>query len=410
MTFDRPLCFVVMGFGLKTDFETGRTLDLNATYEAIIEPAVTEAGLRCVRADEIVHSGVIDAKMYETLYRADLVIADISTGNVNAVYELGVRHALRPYSTIIMKEQDGRLHFDLDHVHIFQYQHLGKDIGAREAVRAKKELLKLILSVLAAKTADSPVYQWLPKLNHPRLSDEAIDQFVDDAEAHERRLSAHLRAGKQASHASRHADAAAAFQIAHELNPDEPFLVQQWALAVYKSKSPNEEAALSRGLDIIKLLQPDTSNDPETLGITGAIYKRLWLLKQERQALDKAIEYYRRGFEIRRDYYNGENLATCLDFRTKVQTDPSEVIYDQMTASKVRESLILILTEAVKSEFFEDRPDRKWVFATLANCSFALGDIENGDHNEALFRKEHPADWEIETYEAGKLAVLGRRS
>lgn len=408
MTLERPLCFVIMGFGLKTDFETGRTLDLNATYEAIIEPAVSEAGLRCVRADEIIHSGVIDAKMYEALYRAELVIADISTGNVNAVYELGVRHALRPHSTIIMKEQEGRLHFDLDHVNMFQYHHLGEDIGAREAARAKKALFRLIRSVMPAKTADSPVYQWLPKLNQPRFSDEEIEKFVDHSEAHEHRLSAQIKTGKQANSASRHADAAAAFKVAHELSPDEPFLVQQWALAVYKSKSPNEELALLEGLDIIKTLQPDTSNDPETLGITGAIYKRLWLLNQERGALDKAITYYRRGFEIRRDYYNGENLATCLDFRTKVQADPQEANYDRMNASKVRQSVVTILTEYMEAESFEDRPDRKWVFATLANCSFALGDLASGNHYESLFRNERPANWEIETYEAGKRTLFGK--
>ncbi len=408
MTLDRPFCFVIMGFGLKTDFETGRTLDLNATYEAIIEPAVTEAGLRCVRADEIIHSGVIDAILYETLYRADLVVADISTGNVNAVYELGVRHALRPYSTIIMKEKEGRLHFDLDHVNTFQYQHLGEDIGAREAVRAKKALLKLIQSVMAAKSTDSPVYQGLPKLKQPRFSDEEIEKFVVDSEAHEQRLSTQIKVGKQASADSRHTAAAAAYKIAHTLSPDEPFFVQQWALAVYKSKSPNEEAALLEGLKIIMALQPDTSNDPETLGITGAIYKRLWLLKQDCEALDKAIAYYRRGFEIRRDYYNGENLATCLGFRAKIQPDPSEENYDRMTASKVHRSLVAILTETVSAESFKDRSDRKWIFATLANCNFAIGDMENGIHYENLFRSEQPAAWEIETYETGKMAALNQ--
>lgn len=406
MSEARPFCFVIMGFGRKTDFETGRTLDLNATYEAIIEPAVTAAGLRCIRADEIVHSGLIDEKMYEALYRADLVVADISTGNVNAVYELGVRHALRPYSTIIMKEQEGRLHFDLDHVNTFEYRHLGEDIGAREAARARTALSELVRSVVAAKSADSPVYKWLPKLKQPRFSDEEIEQFVDDTEAHERRLSAKLKVAQDAISASRFSEAAAAFKITHELSPDEPFLVQQWALATYKSKSPSEETALLQGLDIIKTLQPDTSNDPETLGITGAIYKRLWLLQQEREALDKAITYYRRGFEVRRDYYNGENLATCLDFRSKTQTDSSEADYDRRTALKVREALIVILTEGVQAESFTDRPDRKWVLATLANCSFALGDIEKGNRYEALFRQEQPADWEVETYEAGKAAAL----
>ena len=37
---EAPLCFVVMGFGKKTDYESGRTLDLNATYEAIIKPSM----------------------------------------------------------------------------------------------------------------------------------------------------------------------------------------------------------------------------------------------------------------------------------------------------------------------------------------------------------------------------------
>ena len=89
-------CFVVMGFGKKTDFETGRTLDLDKTYKGIIKGAVTDAGLKCIRADEIKHSGPIDAPMYEQLLNADVVVADLSTSNKNAYYELGVRHALRP--------------------------------------------------------------------------------------------------------------------------------------------------------------------------------------------------------------------------------------------------------------------------------------------------------------------------
>ena len=408
MTEGRPFCFVVMGFGVKTDYETGRTLDLDATYEAIIEPAVTDAGLRCIRADEFVHSGVIDRRMYEALYRADLVVADISTGNVNAVYELGVRHALRPYSTIIMKERDGRLHFDLDHVVIFRYEHLGADIGAREATRARRELAELVGSIMAAKEADSPVYQWLPRLQQPKLSEEEVEAMVDDTEAHERRMSAFVRSGKEASSASRHADAAEAFAKAHALSPEEPYIIQQWALATYKSRSPSDEAALLEGLEIIGALRPNKSNDPETLGITGAMHKRLWMLKSERGSLDKAIEYYGRGFEVRRDYYNGENLATCLDYRSKVQRDPAEGDYDRRTASKVRESIVWNLEKAIEADSFRERTDRKWVFATLANCHFALGNIAAGDRFEARFHKERLADWEVETYEAGKAAAQER--
>lgn len=72
-------CFVVMGFGKKTDFETGRVLDLDQSYKNLIKPAVEAAGLKCIRADEIVHSGLIDVPMYEQLLNADVVVADLST-------------------------------------------------------------------------------------------------------------------------------------------------------------------------------------------------------------------------------------------------------------------------------------------------------------------------------------------
>ena len=92
---NKKICFVVMGFGKKKDPETNRTIDLDQTYQQIIRPAVESSGLECVRADEITETGIIDRSMYALLYRADVVIADISTYNPNAIYELGVRHTLK---------------------------------------------------------------------------------------------------------------------------------------------------------------------------------------------------------------------------------------------------------------------------------------------------------------------------
>ena len=69
-------CFVVQGFGRKTDYTDGRELDLDASY-AVIKEAVEAAGHECLRADEIKHSGTIDQPMYEYLLRSDMVIADL---------------------------------------------------------------------------------------------------------------------------------------------------------------------------------------------------------------------------------------------------------------------------------------------------------------------------------------------
>ena len=52
-------CFVIMGFGEKTDFQSNpqRVLNLDRTYENIIKPAVEEAGhhLRSRRRDHSFH-------------------------------------------------------------------------------------------------------------------------------------------------------------------------------------------------------------------------------------------------------------------------------------------------------------------------------------------------------------------
>ena len=60
-------CFVVMGFGIKTDYVSGRKLDLNKSYKYLIKPVVESKGIECVRADEILHSGSIDVQMYKEL-------------------------------------------------------------------------------------------------------------------------------------------------------------------------------------------------------------------------------------------------------------------------------------------------------------------------------------------------------
>ena len=148
MADGKKTCFVVMGFGKKTDYQTSRVLDLDKSYQYIIKPAAEEAGLECKRADEIIHSGLIDVPMYDQLLTADVVIADISTSNANAFYELGVRHALRPYTTITIAEDKMTFPFDVSHLAVRKYHHLGEGIDFGEVVRVKGELTKAIQAIL----------------------------------------------------------------------------------------------------------------------------------------------------------------------------------------------------------------------------------------------------------------------
>lgn len=403
----KRMCFVIMGFGKKTDFASGRTLDLDMTYKNIIKPAVIEAGFECVRADEIQDSGLIDKSMYALLMQSDLVIADISTYNPNAIYELGVRHAVRPFSTIIMKEEKGKIPFDIDHSRIFQYTHLEDDIGASEAERCQKALISLIKELSKNESTDSPLYEYIKGINPPTIPKAEYNAIITDLAEREKHIFALVERAKELMEENNFSDAAKIWDKASEKVENEPYFIQQKSLCIYKSKLPSEKTALMDALAVISELEPDGSTtDPETLGITGAIYKRLWFLDKDVEQLKRAINYYGKCFKIREDYYTGENYAQCLEFMSKEEsTDDEEKIYFKIEAKRTREKIISNLEDNLLEENFDSRVDKKWIYGTLANCNLSLSNGKDASKYEKLFMDESPLDWEIETYEESKKQI-----
>jgi hypothetical protein len=232
MRKQKPICFVIMGFGKKTDPSNGITYDLNKTYSNIIRPSVIEAGFECVRADEIKDSGLIDKSMYALLMQADLVVADITTYNPNAIYELGIRHAVRPYSTIILKEKNGQIPFDLDHNRMFMYSHLGVDIGVDEAKRCKQELIILIKNISKTKNTDSPLYEFIKDINPPKLPKKEYLSIINELAEQEKYIFAIVEKAKEAMNESVFITASKYWEKANTLVSNEPYFIQQRALCV----------------------------------------------------------------------------------------------------------------------------------------------------------------------------------
>jgi hypothetical protein len=420
----KGVCFVVMGFGKKTDFETGRTLDLDKTYKYIIKPAVIDAGLECTRADEVPHSGVIDVPMYESLLTADVVIADLSTSNKNAFYELGVRHALRPHTTIVICEDGAKsFPFDVNHVLIRQYHHMGEGIDFGEVQRFRADLTKAIQDIFGQNPPpnDSPVYTFLNGLTPPALARamqgvaeevaraapvvgaaaqtggliySEIMQQIDEAQSDgdfvtAKALLSRLRK-KMKEAASKAAEEARNNGRADVLErPEDPYIIQRLALVTYKSKSPSPQRALEEARDLLGALSPETSNDTETLGLWGAVHKRLWESSGNRVYLIDAVRGYERGFHLRNDYYNGINFAYLLNVlasdsagRTS-DADGSEeaiqlradAIASFVDAGKIRGEVLKICETVLETEKLS-RDDKYWVLATAAEAYLGIGDHE----------------------------------
>ncbi|HKH45597.1 MAG TPA: tetratricopeptide repeat-containing protein [Thermoanaerobaculia bacterium] len=407
-------CFVVMGFGKKTDFETGRVLDLDKSYRNMIKPAVEAAGLQCIRADEIVHSGLIDVPMYEQLLNADVVIADLSTSNKNAFYELGVRHALRPFTTVVISE-DGikTFPFDVNHVAVRQYHHLGEDIGFDEVMRFRQLLTQAIVEITkkSPRPKDSPVYTFLNGLNPPALAavvQAAVQAVVETGPKPESAPesapkaddSTHSVLMQQVDDAQKRGDFVTAKSLLGVIRgmmkgkdpnrPENPYIIQRLALITYKSKFPTEEAALKEAHELLASLDPATSNDTETLGLWGSVHKRLWDLTKDRGQLDEAIRGYERGYYLRNDYYNGINLAFLLNCRAAEATDPAEAVADFVQARRVRKEVLTICEQwlaanpvpdassASPEAVLQAQKNQYWVLATLGEAYLGLGDEVKG--------------------------------
>lgn len=392
-----------MGFGKKTDPSTGKTLDLDKTYKNIIQPAVLLSEFECVRADEIQDSGIIDRSMYALLIQSDLVIADISTFNPNAIYELGIRHAVKPFSTIVIKEREGRVPFDLDHTRTFKYTHLGEDIGSDEAERCVKDLSILINSITKNQQADSPLYEFFNSIEPPKLPEGEFKSIITELADKEKHIFAMVEKAKNLMEENDFSNAYKYWDKASKIIESETYFVQQKSLCRYKSKEPSERLALTDALTIIEDLLP--SIDPETLGIIGAIYKRLYLLNNDIEFLNRAIESYSKGWNINENYYTGENYAFCLNLKSKEIEQSDEKIYCNFEAKKTRQKIIQNLENQVNDDEFQNRTDIKWIYATLSHCYLSIEMNDKALEFENKFL-ENSLDWEKDTFENSKKQLI----
>lgn len=403
-------CFVLMGFGEKVDYKTNRTLDLDKTYRLIRE-AVEQAGLECIRADDIVHAGVIDKPMYENLLSADIAIADLSTSNENAIYELGVRHALRPHTTIVLAEKQFKFPFDLNHLVIRSYEHLGTGIDYEEAERLKREIVTAISTIMDKQDVDSPVYTFLPDLQPPSIEAAARASWTSrvgpaagseapaaEAPAASEKFSPLLDLFREAKKESDWVLARGFLEKLREITPDDPYLIRQHALVTYKSKQPSVPESLQEAHRILQALHPETSANPETLGLWGAVHKRLWDATRDRSALDEGIAAYERGFYMKLDHYTGINYVFMLNERANQQTDPEEATADRLIARRVARQLLTIVETEIatmprdETGAVQHEKDRYWREATRVEALCVLDDPRFAEARDALYARA-PEPW-----------------
>jgi len=370
-----PLCFVLMPFGTKKD-ENGKTIDFIKIYNDFIKPSIEEAGLEPIRADEEQIAGIIHKPMYERLMLCEYAVADLSTANANVFYELGIRHAIRPHSTISIFTSDTKLPFDISFLRSLPYD---RELHNLESL--KKELTMKLLHGRENKLIGSPLFQLVDGLKPSDIEHIKTDVFRDRVE-YNKNIKSKLKSARDIKSLE---DAKAELKsLEHSLgnlNDVEAGVIIDLFLSYRAVKAYaemielvshiskplqqtvmiqeqlgfalNREKKRKESIEILETVIEKHGKNSETCGILGRVYKDYWQENSSddtlaKEYLKKAIQTYLDGFESDfRDAYPGINAVTLMD----------------IAGDERKDEILPVVTYAVKQKM-KNSADY-WDYATL---------------------------------------------
>lgn len=361
----RPLCFVIMPFGQKSDPSGGPAIDFDKIYAGALAPAIEAAGMEPIRADEERTGGIIHKPMFERLLLCDYAVADLTTANANVFYELGVRHTARPATTLTIFAKHQPIPFDVNFLRSLPYE-LGEnnEFGDDQA-NALRELVStrlMDLRRLATEQApvDSPLFDLLKEWRPGNIAHLKTDVFRQQVQLNERlkgQLAAIRQQGRDKEGRERARkeletfrkelgalDAVEAATVIDlmlsyraiedwdgmiEVYNDMPEVLkrqilvrEQLGFAFNRRAGQSKETAdRAKALRILGEVEAQQGPSSETCGLIGRIHKDNWTDALEAKDsiaatghLKKAIEAYTRGFMAdQRDAYPGINAVTLLE-------------------------------------------------------------------------------------------------
>jgi hypothetical protein len=403
------LCFILMPFNKKKD-TAGREIDFDAVYERLIAPAVRDAGMEPLRADEERSSGIIHKPMFERLILCDYAVADLTTANANVFYELGVRHAIKPHATVLMfADGSGQLPFDVSQLRAIPYGISPAGLPTDE--EKYRKLLTERLKDARNAAIDSPLFQLVD--NYPQVDHSKTDIFRDMVEYSKKMKERLAQARKSGIDAVKEVEAemgniadcesgvvidlflsyravrgwSEMIDLAARMSPELACTVMvQEQLGLALNRAGRGEEAESVLLELISRRGPSS----ESYGILGRVYKDRWedALKSgsailARGLLEKAVDAYLKGFEADwRDAYPGINAVTLMEL--KEPPDPRRL------------EILPVVTYAVKRRVEHGKPDY-WDFATLLELALLAGDEAGATDALASALAAVREPWEPET-------------
>jgi hypothetical protein len=175
--------FIIRPFGTK------KGIDFERVERELIDPALKGFQFAGRTTGDTLRQGNIRTEMFQRLLTADLVVVDISIGNANVFYELGIRHALRNKRTFLIRGSSAELPADEVPFDLKTDRYLSYDASNPQSALAR--LTEGLRQTLLSDDKDSPVFQLLPDLmeqdtSHFLAVPEDFQEEVERAVAQEK--------------------------------------------------------------------------------------------------------------------------------------------------------------------------------------------------------------------------------
>lgn len=156
-------CFIITPIGEEGSPERKHA---DAMLKHLITPVLADVGIAVIRADTIGKPGHITKQVVEHIAFCELCITDLSFGNQNAHYELGVRHALKRPSIQIIRKGD-KIPFDIQQGRTIIIDTSDPYTIMDRIASAKAELTEHVKALISGsvKSEESPITMYLPRLS-----------------------------------------------------------------------------------------------------------------------------------------------------------------------------------------------------------------------------------------------------
>ena len=264
--------------------------------------------------------------------------------NVNAIYELGARHALKPRSTILLcakeKEKEFKF-FDITYVPIIFYEHNGTFIRDDVIGQTKNQLNSFLDFAINTSTnvPDNPIYRALNEnhvYNNDKLSNNTIYEMY-----------------KKARNLLDDNNFQDALVILDELYTNDPSEENLLLLFLAKYKIAEKNNSCKDLIECINLIKQNTDIENSTseylFGRLAAICLRVYNLSDDPEYYYSALKYYRIGACFcKKNLYCPRNYCALL-LRIYEITEDENVIREYYYTAKHFAKLYLDLNVNVKN-------------------------------------------------------------